>query len=107
VLAFDPDNDSPDLLHTVTMLLRTTAIATASRKGIHQVAAAEEKIAEALAQLTTIGSVEKLSATIQKSATKIDSECTTLNLGVRRLLDEALVALAGAPATGPELVNAA
>lgn len=55
----------------------------------------------------TIGSVEKLSATIQESATKIDSECTVLNSAVRRLLDEALVALAGAHATGPELVNAA
>lgn len=107
VLAFDPDNDSPDLLRTVIMLLRTTAIATASRKGVHQVATAEEKIAEALNQLVKVDSVKKLSATIQKSATKIDSECTALNAAVRRLLDEALVALAGAHAIGPELVSAA
>lgn len=107
VLAFDPDNDNPDLLRTVIMLLRTTAIATASRKGVHQVATAEEKIAEALNQLMKIDSVKKLSATIQKSATKIDSECTALNSAVRRLLDDALGALAGAQATGPELVSAA
>ncbi|MEU4803059.1 Fis family transcriptional regulator [Actinosynnema sp. NPDC023587] len=105
LLAFDPDNDAPDLLRTVVMLLRTTAIATASRKGVHQVATAEEKIAEALNQLVKIDSVKKLSATIQKSATKIDSECTALNSAVRRLLDEALVALVGVQATGPELVS--
>ncbi|WP_291414670.1 hypothetical protein [Actinophytocola sp.] len=107
VLAFDPDNDVPDLLRTVVMLLRTTAIATASRKGVHQVATAEEKISEALKQLMKIDSVKKLSATIQKSATKIDSECTALHSAVRRLLDEALVALAGSRATGPEPVSAA
>ncbi|WP_236793325.1 Fis family transcriptional regulator [Amycolatopsis sp. GM8] len=107
VLAFDPDNDNPDLLRTVIMLLRTTAIATASRKGVHHVATAEEKITEALNQLVKIDSVKKLSATIQKSATKIDSECFALNSAVRRLLDEALVALAGTQATGPELVSTA
>ncbi|WP_370945339.1 Fis family transcriptional regulator [Amycolatopsis sp. cg5] len=105
VMAFDPDNDAPDLLRTVVMLLRTTAIATASRKGVHQVATAEEKIAEALNHLVKIDSVKKLSATIQKSATKIDSECAALNSAVRRLLDEAQVALAGTQATGPELVS--
>ncbi|MFL6140437.1 MAG: Fis family transcriptional regulator [Labedaea sp.] len=104
VLAFDPDEDTPDLLRTVVMLLRTTAIATASRKGIHQVATAEEKIAEALNHLVKIDSIKKLSATIQKSATKIDSDCTALDSAIRRLLDEALVALTGAQATGPELV---
>lgn len=107
VLAFDPDHDASDLLRTVIMLLRTTAIATASRKGVHQVATAEEKIAEALDHLTKIDSVKRLSATIQKSATKIDSECAFLNSAVRRLLDEALVALAGDQATGPELVRTA
>lgn len=105
VLAFDPDNDDPDLLRTVIMLLRTTAIATSGRKGVHQVATAEEKITEALNQLTKIDSVKKLSATIQKSATKIDGECTGLNSAIRRLLDEALVALAGTKATRPEPVS--
>lgn len=107
ILAFDPDNDTSDLLRTVVMLLRTTALATASRKGVHQVATAEEKIAEALDQLVKIDSVKKLSATIQKSATRIDSECTALNSAVRRLLDDALAALAGAQATGPGLVRTA
>ncbi len=107
VLAYDPANDASDLLRTVVMLLRTTAIATASRKGVHEVATAEEKITEALNHLMKIDSVKKLSATIQKSATKIDSECTALNAAVRRLLDEALVALAGAHAIGPEVFSGA
>ena len=107
VLTFDPDTDSPDLLRTVIMLLRRTAIATASRKGVHQVATAEEKIAEALTQLVKIDAVKKLSATIHNSATKIDSDCTALHSTVQRLLDEALVALAGAHATAPELVSTA
>lgn len=107
VLAFDPDNDAPDLLRTVVMLLRTTALATTSRRGVQQVATAEEKISEALDQLVKIDAVKNLSATIQKSATKIDSECTALNSSVRRLLDEAIMALAAARPTGPALVSAA
>jgi hypothetical protein len=74
VLAFDPENDDPDLLRTVVMLLRTVAITTSARKGSHQVATAEEKIREALTQLVKIDSVKKLSAAIQKSASRIDGE---------------------------------
>jgi hypothetical protein len=95
VMAFDPENDDPDLLRTVVMLLRTTAVAASSRRGAHQIATAEEKISEALAQLAKIDSVKKLADAIQKNATKIDGECTNLNSGIRRLLDQALAALTG------------
>lgn len=107
VLAYDPDNDETDLLRTVVMLLRTTALATASRKGVHQVATAEEKITEALGHLVKIDSIKRLSATIQKSAIKVDSECISLDSTIRRLLDEAAVALAGVQGAGkgPELVS--
>jgi hypothetical protein len=98
VMAFDPENDDPDLLRTVVMLLRTTAVTASARKGAHQVATAEEKINEAVTQLAKIDSVKKLADAIQKSATKIDGECTSLNSGIRRLLDQALAALAGAEA---------
>jgi hypothetical protein len=77
------------------MLLRTTAVAASSRRGAHQIATAEEKISEALAQLAKIDSVKKLADAIQKNATKIDGECTNLNSGIRRLLDQALAALTG------------
>lgn len=100
VMAFDPENDDPDLLRTVVLLLRTVAVTASARKGAHEVATAEEKINEALAQLAKIDSVKKLSASIQKSATKIDGECNSLNTGIRRLLDDALVALAGVQADG-------
>ena len=89
-MAFDPETDYSDLLRTVVMLLRTTAIAASSRRGAHQIATAEEKINEALAQLAKIDSVKKLADAIQKNATKIDGECTGLNSGIRRLLDQAL-----------------
>jgi hypothetical protein len=82
-------------------------MATASRKGVSQAATAEEKIAEALNHQVKIDSVKKVSAMIQKSSTKIDSECTGLNSAVRRLLDEALVALADAQTTDPEFVSTA
>ncbi|MER6760263.1 MULTISPECIES: Fis family transcriptional regulator [Amycolatopsis] len=98
ILAFDPTTDDPNLLRTVVMLLRTTAIATSGRKGVQEIATAEDKITEALTHLAKIDSVKKLSATIQKSATKIDSECATLNAAIQRLLDEALIALDGADA---------
>jgi hypothetical protein len=99
VMAFDPENDDPDLLRTVVMLLRTTAVTASARKGAHQIATAQENINEAMAQLAKIDSVKKLAGTIQKSATKIDGECTGLNSSIRRSLDQALAALAGTGAT--------
>lgn len=99
VLAFDPENDDSDLLRTVLMLVRTMAVIVSSRKGAHEVATAEEKINDALAQLDRIDSIKKHAGAVQKSAMKIDSECTGLNSGIRRLLDQALVALAGTEST--------
>ena len=96
VMAFDPQNDNPELLRTAVMLLRTAAIAAASRNGANEIATAEEKITEAIAQLTKIDEVKKLAGSIQKSANKIDGECTNLNTGIRRLLGEAISALSGA-----------
>lgn len=53
VLAFDPGSDDPELVRTIVMLLRTGALAAATRKGAHQIATAEEKITEAVDQLTS------------------------------------------------------
>jgi hypothetical protein len=100
VLAFDPETDDPDLLRTVVILLRTAAIAAAFREGTREIATAQEHIADALAQLNRVDVVKKTAASIQRSATKIDSECTNLNTGVRRLLDQALAALSGAESVG-------
>lgn len=99
VMAFDPENDDPDLLRTVVMLLRTAALTASARKGAYQIATAEEKINEALAQLTKIDSVKKLAGTIQKNATKIDGECSSINSAIRALLDQALDALGGTEPT--------
>lgn len=96
VLAFNPDTDDPELLRTVVMLLRTVAITASVRTGSDEVQTAEEKIAEALAQLAKIDAMKKLAGVIQTNAAKIDSGCTTISTSIHRLLDEALTALAGA-----------
>jgi hypothetical protein len=99
VIAFDPESDDSDLLRTVVILLRTAALTASTRTGAHEVATAEEKIGEALQQLDKIDSIKRLASAIQKNATKIDSDCTGLNSGIRRLLDQALIALAGTDST--------
>lgn len=95
VLAFDPDADDPDLLRTVVLLLRTVAVAAATRTGEAQISTAEERIEEAVAQLERIDAIKKSASTITKSATKIESDCTAISTSIRRLLDQALTALAG------------
>lgn len=101
VLSFDPEEDDPELLRTVVLLLRTVAITAAVRTGAAEIATAEERIAEALVHLDKIDAVKKLAGVIQKSASKIDSDCTVIGTVIHRLLDQALLALAGAetPAT--------
>jgi hypothetical protein len=98
VLAFDPDHDSPELLRTAVMLLRASAIVASTRTGASEIATAEEKIGEAIAELAEIDKIKKLAGSIQKNAAKIDSQCTGLNASIRRLLDQALGALVGSDA---------
>lgn len=100
VMAFDPDTDDADLLRTVVLLLRTSALAATTRSGTQQIAAAEEKITAALDELGKIDEIKKTAGTIHKSAQKIDSSCTTLSAGIQRLLSEAVAALGGATSTG-------
>jgi hypothetical protein len=97
VIAFDPDQDDPEVLRTVLMLLRTVCIAASVRTGDLELATAEERISEAIDQLERIDSVKRVAGTIQKSAAKIESDCTAITTTIHRLLDQAIVALAGAP----------
>ena len=106
VLAFDPTSDDPELVRTVVMLLRTSALAVASRTGSHQIATAEEKVTEALAQLAKLDEVKKAAGSIQKNATKIESTCTVINSGIHRLLSDALAALTDAEADSPDSPSA-
>ncbi len=102
VLAFDPSSEDPELVRTVVMMLRTSALAAASRKGSHQIATAEEKVTEAIAQLAKLDEVKKAAGSIQKNATKIESTCTVINSGIHRLLSDALAALTDADADSPD-----
>ncbi|GEP37515.1 hypothetical protein NPS01_11780 [Nocardioides psychrotolerans] len=97
VVAFNPDEDDPEVLRTVTLLLRTVAIAASVRTGEAEIDTAEEKINEAVAQLEKIDAIKKTAGSIQKGAAKIETECTSITTSIRRLLDQALVSLAGSP----------
>lgn len=99
ILAFDPTADEPDLVRTVVMLLRTAALSATSRRGADQLDTAEEKIAEAVAQLDKIDEVKKAAGSIHKNADKIESGCTTIRSGIERLLTEALAALTNGKAS--------
>jgi hypothetical protein len=94
ILSFDPDQDDPELLRTVLLLLRTVAIAATTKTEAGEIATAEEKITEAITRLEKVDAVKKLADGIQKNAAKIDSECAGITMGIHRLLDEALIALA-------------
>ena len=114
VMAFDPAVDDPNLLRTVVMLLRTTAITAAARHGADEIASVEEKITEAIELLSRIDDIQKTAGAIHKSASKISNECDAFTSGIERLLTQALAALAGAeiagaPETGaaPQLSNGA
>lgn len=96
VMAFDPAIDDPNLLRTVVMLLRTMAIAASARHGADEIATAEENITEAIALLSKIDDIQKTAGAIHKSASKISNECDTFTSAIERLLNQALVALAGA-----------
>ena len=100
VMAFDPDTDDPELLRTVVMLLRTVAVAASARTGAAEIATAEEKIADTLVQLQKIDTIKTAANTIQKNATKIDSESTGIRTAIQRLLDQALATLGGASLSG-------
>lgn len=102
VIAFDPDADDAAVLRTVALLLRTVAITAAVRTGEAEIDTAEEKIGEAISQLEKIDSIKKTAGSIQKGAAKIESECTSITTSIRRLLDQALVSLAGQEADNGE-----
>lgn len=96
VLAFDPTTDDPALIRTVIMLLRTAALASATRRGAEQLATTEEKITAAVAQLDRIDDIKKAAGAIHKNADKIENGCTSATSAINRLLNDALTALAEA-----------
>lgn len=98
ILAFDPTADDPDLVRTVVMLLRTAALAAASRRGGDQLDTAEEKIADAITQLDKLDEIKKAAGSIHKNADKVESACTGVHSGIQRLLADALAALGDAKA---------
>ncbi len=112
IISFDPATDSGELLRTVVLLLRTAAIAASARTGDAEIDTAEEKIGEAVTQLDKLDTIKKTAGSIQKGAAKIESDCTSITTGIRRLLDQALVSLAGqatsaSPRANPSSIDGA
>ncbi|MET4164944.1 MULTISPECIES: Fis family transcriptional regulator [Gordonia] len=101
VLAFDPTADDPDLVRSVVMLLRTAAIAAATRSGAHEISTAEEKITAAVEQLGKIDEIKKSAGAIANNVRKIENTCGTVYSIIDRLLADALDALAGVDSEGP------
>lgn len=107
IMAFDPEEDDPELLRTVVMLLRTAALAAAGRTGASEIATVEEKLAAAMAQLDVLGDVRKTAGAIRNHADKVDTQCGKIDTAIRRLLNEALNALSGVDADVPPTAHAA
>lgn len=101
VLAFDPTADDPDLVRSVVMLLRTAAIAAATRSGAHEISTAEEKITAAVEQLGKIDEIKKSAGAIANNIRKIENTCGAVYSTIDRLLADALDALAGVDSEGP------
>ncbi len=99
VMAFDPETDDPDLLRTVVMVLRTTAVAASSRVDALELATVEEKVGEALECLGKVDELKTVAARIGKDAEKIGLQATSAATTIRRLLTEAQTSLSGAVAT--------
>lgn len=109
VMAFDPAVDDPELVRTVVLLLRAAAITAAvgAGSGDAEIAAANERIAAAIEHLERLDDIRKSAGTITKQVTSIESSCTLIGTSIRRLLDEALAALAGAGSTPTGVTSAA
>jgi hypothetical protein len=95
VVAFDPAQDSIDLVRTVVQLMRTSALAASSRRNVEGLETAEECIKNAIMEFTRINTIRTASGAIRKSAEKIDKECNSVQSGVERQLNLALDALSG------------
>ena len=93
VLAFDPQNDEPDLLRTVIQLLRISALAANSRNDAEGIRTADEKIAEAITLLNRIDEIKKVTGTIRQSAIKVESTSDEVRTALARVLGHAQSAL--------------
>jgi hypothetical protein len=95
VMAFDPEQDQPDLLRTVVQLVRTSALAASSRRDVEGLETAEECIQNAIAEIARINVIRTASGSIRKNADKIEKECNSVQSAIERQLGLALDALGG------------
>lgn len=99
LLAFDPAEGDHDLLRAVLQILRAAALSARTRTGEAEIHSAQEHLEQALAELERIDKIKKHAAAIQNTAGQIDTESSRLAVAIRRSVDHAMTALAGAAAT--------
>ncbi len=97
VMAYDPQTDSPDLLRTAVLLLRTSALAAATRVSRPEIDLVAEKIEAACEQLSQMDVIKKAASSIGKKTTEIETECDKVSTTIRRILTEAQTAIEGVP----------
>lgn len=95
VLAYDPEHDDTQLLRCAVLLLRQAAEAAASRVDSGEIATADEALAEAVAKLEHLGRIKKSAGTIRRGVDAIETDATTLQTELLRLLTQARSVLAG------------
>lgn len=96
VVAFNPETDDADLLRTVVQLLRTAALAATRSTGDQEIDTANEKVASAVARLGTLDTIKATAGQIGKKAADVERGCDKIQTEIRRDLEAALTALAGA-----------
>ncbi|MBB1494943.1 hypothetical protein J4N02_13810 [Propioniciclava sp. MC1595] len=97
VLAYDPESDDTQLLRCALLLLRQAAEAAASRVDSGEIATADEALAEALTKLEQLDRIRKNAGLIRRGADAIETDATTLQTELLRLLSKARSVLAGVP----------
>ncbi|WP_166846061.1 Fis family transcriptional regulator [Isoptericola sp. BMS4] len=96
VIAFDPENGDVGLLRTVVQLLRTAALAATRSTGDQEIDTANEKVTSAVARLGALDTIKSTAEQIGTKAAKIERGCDKIQTEIRRDLEAALTALAGA-----------
>ncbi len=104
VVAYDPDHDDTELLHTAALLMRAVALTTSGRFGPDGIATANEHIQEALTALEGLEDAKKSARHIISNAETIERLVNKAVSSANRSLGRAVDELTGVETAGPALV---
>lgn len=95
ILAFDPENDTHELLHTTVLLMRTVAVAAATKFDDADLPGVEDKIREALAAIESLDEARKSARAINGHVEKIEKGIERASKKIRENLGAAAESLSG------------